>query len=143
MGMMIKDVELTEEQMRAIDGYKPIPVGKNFRYVPKAYKTLPSHIQPTFILRYVAGTKLMEEEDTLHGTTLIDKEGTKMSMQRGKFIVNICRHGIIGWENYFVGEEEVVYDKTLACLPQRLLSELCDAITERQSLDDAELLGLK
>lgn len=148
--MMIKDVELTEQDIVRLSQFSPIPVNNTFDYVPLVYRECPTSIWPIFELEYVGGLDLMTTEDRLRGKSVIEEGKYTQLYERGAFCRSICLQGIKGWKNYYSLEtgEEVKYDPndhegSLQKLPQQLLTELTNAITERQTLSEEEKLGLK
>lgn len=132
--MKTVDVEPNEEILRQ---YKPIKPGATFKYVPIVFRQLPEGEQPVFTLRSIGGMDLAELEDLMHGKISFDNGKSEMVMERGRFVVEVCKRGVVGWENFF----GVPFDSTLQCLQQRLLVELCNAITEYRGLEKEESLG--
>jgi hypothetical protein len=141
MGTGITIHDLTPEMREKIGRFIPIPVGNEFKYVPRAFREFPTEHQPVFRLKYLEGTAVMRSQDMLYGRVLTDGAKPEIVVKRGEFVVYVCEQGIIGWDGYFGVEYK---NKTsIGKLPPDLLEELCNAITERKSLSDEELLGLK
>jgi hypothetical protein len=145
--MKINNVELTAEMIERLRDYAPIKIENEFLYVPLAYRSLPQEARPVFRLAYVDGREIVKAEDAMNGSVSYTKEGTRsVTIKRGAFALQMCELGIKGWRNYWQmdGVEVIFKDATsIAVLPQQLMHELADAITERRSMSEEELTGLK
>ena len=143
--MVIRNVELTPEVVERLRKYAPIRSTATFPYVPKAYRDLPEDVRPVFELRRLNGVEVLKQMDSMRGKVEFTATGGgSVAISRGQVVIDTCRRGIVGWKNYidFQTGEEIVFDKELSALPDQLMCELCDAITEGVPLSDDEVQSL-
>ena len=146
--MKINNIELTQEHIDKLRDFAPIKIENEFLYVPLAYRALPSEVRPVFKLAYVDGRDIVRAEDTMNGTVSYKDGARQVTVKRGAFALQMCELGIKGWRNYWALDKEpkeVIYkDSTsIAAIPQDLMHELANAITERKVMSEEELVGLK
>jgi len=146
--MNIKNVELTPEMESSLRLFSPIKINETFEYVPKAWREddIPKEIRPIFTLRPLSGVESIESGDDMRGTVKYAADGqSEMLFNHGKYVMSVCRKGIVGWKNYLDIDtgEEVPYEKGLAYLSPELLRELSNVILSRGQLSPEEVTGLK
>jgi hypothetical protein len=147
--MKINNIELTPELIEKIRDYSPIKIENQFLYVPMVYRALPVEVRPVFTLSYVDGREIVRAEDLMNGSVSYSSTGErKVTVKRGAFALQMCELGIKGWRNYWTLEEqskEIVFkDATsISALPSEMMHELANAITERRTMSQEEMTGLK
>jgi hypothetical protein len=140
-----KDVTITPEDRKRLASFAAIVPDERFDYVPIAFRKLPKVEQPIFKLKAMSGPEALEAEDMLHGESTVHKNGSvSLLTQRGRFALFVCNSRVVGWENYKTSKgRAIAFDETLKCLPNALLYELCNAITEYRGLTEEELQSLR
>lgn len=145
--MVIKNVELTPEMVARLNGFAPINSDAKFDYVPIVYRSMPEEVRPVFKLRRLNGTEVLKQMDALRGKVEFSNTGTgTVAIARGQMVIDVCNKGIVGWSNYIdirTGKEIEYKDvSSITILPDKLMEELCNAITEGMPLAEEEVQGL-
>lgn len=148
MYMQVRNIELTPELTAKLRSFSPIKPDETFPYTPAVWRdeSIPKELRPEFILRPLSGIEALESGDDMRGTVKYDKDGqSEMLFNHGKYVLSVCRKGIVGWSNYIDIEtgKEIKYENSLKCLPQDLLRELSNTILSRGRLTEEEIAGLK
>lgn len=140
-----KHVTISKEYLAKIRNLAAIRPEAEFEYTPLAYRDFPSELQPVFTLVPISGPDALRAEDALRGSwSMQDGKNIVMYTNRGAFVNQVCTSRVRGWRNYYDENGNVIeFDASLSCLPEQLLTELCEAITERKrrELSEEERLG--
>lgn len=170
---MAKDITLTADLKAKLNGFMAFELKAPFKYIPKVFRDpkneIPKSFWPTFILTSKSGTELAEIEDMSGYMVLNQDTGkTEMHLQSGKLRVVTLERGICEVKNYIMedgskldfnkdtnivkittqdGRSNVLKGKSVDYIIERmpiaLQMELQDAINDRKTLSDEELLSLE
>lgn len=144
--MEVKNLELTPELKKALNGYMAIDIDSTFRFTPDAFKALPDDKRPVFILREPSGEEIAELDDKT-GYVYRDFESgnTKMELRTGCHRFGLLKFCVTGWENYFdTNGKYIPFSKDeIKRLPVKLQTDLQKAISARRSISEDEKRGLE
>lgn len=146
--MKIKNIELTKELIEKMNHTLPIVPEKQFEYTPISMKDFPQEIRPVFTLKPLGGIDGLEARDEMRGE--MDLNTRQVKMQRGRYVIYVCKQCIISWRNLY----EISYDNTeskeipfsienINRIHSNILEEICDKILEGTFLTEEEIQGLK
>jgi hypothetical protein len=143
-GDSMKDVVISKEYLEKIRRFAAIHPEETFRYTPLVFRDMEEDLRPVFTLKPVSGEKVWRYSDEMSGEVSTANGVMNVKVQRGKFLVNVIKEGLVKWENYYdVDGKEVTFKNGIDCLPKDLIEELAQAILKRASLTEEEVLGLK
>jgi hypothetical protein len=162
--MEMKDVVLTDDLRKKMAGLFGFRLDGKFLYVPQRCRQrtmdgaweIPKELWPVFTIRGIDGVESTLAEDNLHGTVSVDESGkSSVTIKSGRHKITTCSRGILTWKNLrdntgkLIAPPEQdsitggVTTDALRVLPASLLAELANAINERSTLTEEELLGLE
>jgi len=164
------DVVMDEEMKKKLDGFVAFELIAPFKYTPAVYvKNAPREIWPIFTLRSKGGLEIAQIEDESGYVTYDPVSGQRvLKFQSGKQRIVTLQRGIVAVENLrtedggridwnnvtkcakitsSIGEVEKLentdVDYIIDRLPPMLQVELQEAINERKTISDEELLSLE
>lgn len=135
--MKINNIEITEEQQHEMTRFLGIRPEIKYEYVPVVFRTLPVEARPRIKLTVLPSTEKARYADEM---------GSGTGSNYGTMVVDICKRGIVGIENYPDIEGNTIKwegVQTVDCISHNILFEVANVILENQSLNDDERLGLK
>lgn len=150
----VVDRELTDDMKLKLKGYLGFSKQSSFIYVPKVYREnegeIPKDLWPRFKLQGMTGMGLAEIEDQI-GYLNIDGNN-KYHITPGTQRIMVLRKNILGWKNFLDQDgNEIPFARSkngieLHCmekLPEKLQSELYNAILDHSKLSSEESEGLE
>jgi hypothetical protein len=140
----MKDVVISKEYLDKIRRYAAIRPDETFQYIPLIFRDMEEANRPVFTLKPVSGEKVLRYSDEMSGECFNVDGVLNVKVQRGKFQISVVKEGLIKWENYYdINGKEVPFNSKMDCLPKAMIAELAEAILNRASLTEEEVLGLK
>jgi len=143
--METKNINISKEYLDKIRGFTAIRPDETFRYVPVCYRGLPEDLRAIFTLRPLSGEDSLKMGDLMHGEVSYNSDGTSVvKTYHGAYVSAVARRGIVRWDNFYDADGNIVeYKNNVDNLPRMLLEELVECITNRASMTEEEVLGLK
>ena len=160
------NIQLTPEVRERLRGFLGFDTQSSFFYVPKMFRfkddknafIVPKNLWPTFELKAKDGVEISNLEDQIGYTeyNLMNPMERKYISKAGFFRMETLRRGIRRWKNFlmedlvtqipfkpeYLGEDGLLTEDAIRVIPVRLQAELCEAINERSTLTEEELMGL-
>lgn len=162
----ISNVQLTPEIRERLRGFLGFDTEATFPYVPKIFRykdekgnyIVPKNLWPIFELKPKDGVEINNLEDQIGHTeyNLSNPLERRYVSRAGLFRTETLRRGIRRWKNLrmedlvgivdfkpeYIGDGGLLTEDAVRVIPIKLQVDLQEAINERSTLNEDELMGL-